>query len=247
MKHKNCLPRPLAAACFSLLAVLASSAAHAALIGPEYPAPGGTTFTTNGVAFRDSYAQARVGTYSGFDSSAYGQLYFGPSDNNAFCISLNGNTCSANEYLHPDANFSSDHTLRGTASFLNGSTGQTQQADTLLTLTLFDSANNVIPWVTGASVGLASTDFLADVTTAAAHGGFHYTANMAVCVPGGGCASPAQQYANYHMDAGGILFTSSSTAFFSTPAEANVPEPASLALVALGLAGVAVGKRRKNG
>jgi hypothetical protein len=250
-KEPACQRHRIALACMGLLVALGSSAAHAALIGPVYPAPGGNTFSTNGVAFRDSNptGPSRIATYAGFDPSAYGSLYFGVPDNNSVCISLDGNTCSASEYLHPDSNFftANNYSLSGSSTFLNGFTNQYQQATTHMSIYLYDSANNAIPWVTGASLGLSTSDFVADVTAAAASGGFHYVAAMQVCVTGGSCGAPGQQYAAYHMDGGGLLQTSVATAFFATaPAVAAVPEPGSLALIGIGLLGVAARQRRKK-
>lgn len=60
----------------ALVVCAAANGTHAAIVGPVYPAPGGTTFSSSGAATL-GHAGGRVFNYSGLDRSQYGDLYWG--------------------------------------------------------------------------------------------------------------------------------------------------------------------------
>lgn len=64
----------LTSACGGVALLVSVQASAATYIGPAFPAPGGTTFSTNGVL---AINPGRVATYQGFDLSASDDLYFG--------------------------------------------------------------------------------------------------------------------------------------------------------------------------
>ena len=192
----------------------------------------------------------RVGTYSGFDPSAYGQLYFGESSNFSIGVSMDaGNSVSGAEWMHLTSMSGNTVQLQGATSLFNSANSLTYTVNTRLTLLLFDASDNPINFVSGASVGLPNVEFLADVTAASASGGFHYNAQLLTnaCL-GFNCSlfdSAANTFANFHGDGGGTLLqTSISTGFFST---SPIPEPESYAmmLAGLGLVGF-IARQRKQ-
>lgn len=250
---KNSFLRRLPLALAAALS-LAATTAHAV---PAYVGfPTGAGFSSAGPALKDTGAATRTGTYSNFAPlGSYGQLYFGESpassgNLSSWGISLNsGNSITGSEWMtfNGFSGPSNDTVqLHGVTTLQNGNQGGTPYTiNTFLDLVLLDSFNNPITWVTGASVGL-TTDvaFVADVTAAAASGGFHYLANVFAC--GGtnnNCVSVSQMYSDNHADSFGAQLTSFGTGYFTTAA--GVPEPASLALLSLGLFAIGFGRRKK--
>src|SRR3974390_1721278 len=105
-------------ACISLLA---SVSAHAALLGPSYPAPGGNSFSG--------------GTYSGFNTSAFSALYWGSSTAAGPSAGFNG---SPNPLTFSSASGQVE-TFTGTSLWLdhNNGTFVTVPIELLVTLTGF--------------------------------------------------------------------------------------------------------------
>ena len=68
------LPRTLALAASLLLSL--ASIAHADLIGPVFPAPGGTTFSSTGSQIGQNPSPYATRSYSGFDPDMWDALYF---------------------------------------------------------------------------------------------------------------------------------------------------------------------------
>jgi hypothetical protein len=62
--------------CFLFALAAVPGAVASSLTGPVYPPPGGVTFSGTGSI---GSGIGRTGFYTSFDSSAYGDLYFGPS------------------------------------------------------------------------------------------------------------------------------------------------------------------------
>ncbi len=58
------------------LMALGSTARSATLAGPEYPPPGGVTFAPSGAG--SGIGLGKTFSYSNFDATKYGQLYWGP-------------------------------------------------------------------------------------------------------------------------------------------------------------------------
>lgn len=232
-------------------ALLACGTAQAQLSGPVYPAPGGTSFSSNGISFRAASSTPRIGTYSGFDPSAYGQLYFGETNNTSIGVSMDaGNSVTGAEWMRATSIFGNTVQLQGTTGLFNSANSQSYIVHTVMNLSLYDASNTPINFVTGLSVGLPDVDFLADVTTASGSGGFHYSATLQANACQGYTCSPFDSAANifsaYHADGNGTLLqTSVSTGFyFTTP----VPEPESYAMMVAGLGLVGyIARRRTQG
>ena len=138
--------RLLGAVC-ALLA-FASFNSQAALVGPDYPAPGGNDWSGNGVSAADGTA---IWSYSNFNSSAFNELYFGLNqldygpagaglDFTADTLSLFGTSGQTAEW-------------RASTTWMEPVTQVHQPADTRLIMTI--TGLGATPWITDlASIGL---------------------------------------------------------------------------------------------
>lgn len=116
-------------------------------------------------------------------------------------------------------------------------TGVNQPIDTYMDMWLMDNNNQGINFVTGASVGLA-TSFVANVTSAIENtGGFWYQARMYAC-HGNDCRSIAQFFDHYNIDPQAQSQTSFNGAFFYSANAVSAP-----GALALGLLGFALRRR----
>src|SRR5215469_12427489 len=86
-KSHRLVPVLLAASLFCEIAVFAT---QAALLGPTYPAPGNNSWspTYNNTQQSAGSAGGVTFSYSGFDTSAFSQLYWGPWDSTSVSSSL---------------------------------------------------------------------------------------------------------------------------------------------------------------
>ncbi|XOV87994.1 MAG: PEP-CTERM sorting domain-containing protein [Pseudomonadota bacterium] len=218
---------------FGLCATFAvGQQAIAGVVGPQWPAPGGTSYVSNGV---NPGSGIRVETFSGFDVTGLSGLYYGLDQ-------LNYGPAGAGLNGSPDP-FSlfvvSGQTAvwTGTTSYLDQNDGWIT-ADTRMTWTV--AGLGATPWITNlASVGLDTgfgdlgavidnslgQDFTLSWTIQADVGnGFQFIN-----------AIPQQQSQD------GKTSTSVARGFYSV----SVPEPATLVLLMLGLAAVLAGESRK--
>lgn len=95
MKNRTNLKRSIVI--ISLLVIcLAHHPALASLIGPEWPAPGGTNWSGSGNA---GITGGLTYSYWGFDSTKYDNLYWGPWEGTAIGASLDGPGISGSEIM----------------------------------------------------------------------------------------------------------------------------------------------------
>src|SRR6185437_13815016 len=83
---------------FASFVFVVSQATHADTIsGPHFPPPGGVSYSSTGTSARDSGGVTT--TYTSLNPSAYGTLYWGPTNNQSVNVSTQG---SHTEFLSFD-------------------------------------------------------------------------------------------------------------------------------------------------
>ncbi|WP_228896517.1 PEP-CTERM sorting domain-containing protein [Pseudoduganella aquatica] len=203
--------------------------AHATLT-PSYPPPGGVTFSGAGT---QGATGGRTNTYSGFNTSAFGQLYWGASTASLPGAALDGSV--------DPLTFSS---INGTTATWTGVTNWYDQQNgvtgTVQMRLLIDIGGlGATPWLLASTIAdmNAATGAVVNVSSAAS-----FTANLQFQANTG---SGFQAINNISVLQGNTR-TSFGGAFYATPAQtSNVPEPGSLALASLGLGALALIRRRK--
>lgn len=223
----------------TLLATVALSS-NAALTGPIYPAPGGNSFAPAGAPLGFG---TRVNIYSGFTPSSYSQLYWGDSVGFSVGIALDGAIDSLSEQI--TLSIIGPNVAQGTGStqYVNASNVLVPVV-TRFTLTLTDALFNPISLVSGASIGFPTADVVGDVTAATQSGGFIAQLRAEACQPGFvGCLDAAVFYNNQQTAFRPAPVQISFNGAFYYAAPTAVPEPGTLALIALGLAAFALRSR----
>jgi len=130
----------------ALITGLAGSVAQAStLVGPVYPAPGGNNFSSSGTDAGD--AGGVNWSYSGFNTGAFTQLYWGPSSGDAVQAGLDGS-------LHnlTFAGYNSSTQAEWSASPLSDGFGNPHSVEFLLTI-----ESGPVSFVDPTSVGLSSS------------------------------------------------------------------------------------------
>lgn len=143
----------ISALLFSIALLGSVSIVEAALIGPAWPAPGGTSFSASGAAGATG-GQDR--TYSAFDFSAFDQLWWGLGSVRS---SMDGEIDSAGETMSLVSMAGSVAVWNGVTS-INGSS-----VDTLLTVTIGTGAPG--GWLDPSTFGvsLTETNAFAEITS----------------------------------------------------------------------------------
>lgn len=221
--------------CFLTLSafiLFGTSVAWAALSGPVWPAPGGTSYIPSG---NEGSTGGKTFSYSGFDSTKYDKLYWGPSEGATIGASLNGSGISGSEIM----NFSS---FSGNKAYWTGSStwtwidgGGTQHINeainTRMTLTLTGAS-----FQDASALGKSSVGVLAQVNN-------DYAANILFEAQFGSTWMPVRDgYNLFETDPAIPTGTTFNGGFYYTP----VPVPAAVWLFGSGLVGL-IGLRRKFG
>jgi len=222
---------------FCTFTLIISFNSNAAVVGPEYPAPGGNLWAGNGVSGADGVA---VWNYSNFDSNAFSELYFGLNqvDYGALGAGLNGSVDAFSLYGVSGTTAE----WRANTQWLNPFTLNTQAAQTRLTMDITGLGAN--PWITNlASIGLDDVGMFGDLGAVADNSaGLNFTLNWSVeADTGSGWQSinSIQQ----HISHDGYTQSSVATGFYSV---SEVPVPAAVWLFGSGLIGlVGLGRRKK--
>lgn len=190
---------------------------QAALVGPSWPAPGGTTFTSSGVSPGDGI---RTWSYSEFDTAAFSELYWGPAG--AVFSRLSGSGPGSTMTFSGISGGGTVAYWTGTAYYLDNSLQQ-RTAPTLFRAT----ANNSMSWILGSSVGLPAVGAVVDNTA-----GVDFNVNLEFLVWNGYSYMPLNAFGNLydHGSASPNTQTSFSGGFYSA---APVPEPSTYVAGAL--------------
>jgi hypothetical protein len=225
----------------AVAACAVASPAAAQVTGPVYPAPGGTTFSTNG---QSQYQSGRVATYTGFDLSQTGDLYFGLTSHG---LAMDGAIDEAGENLMFDSVSSN---IAGGQAIYAGFTnvvGSTATIGTRLVLTFTDLAGNPLALTLDPTItATADPSFFGPLLNVT--GDFRMTGGFEA-YNGSAWVSAGPFYDAYPMKPAGAqgIRGSLGGGFYSTPnATAAVPEPATWAMMLLGFGGVGFQMRRQR-
>lgn len=211
-------------------------------MGPTFPPPGGVTFGAAGAGV--GKAGGTTFTFTGFNLAASSNLYWGAASANAVGMALDGLINNLGTFTGAARTeiVSLSLTGVGTAS----GTGTTEiltnsgllVRNTHFNLTVRDLTTALVPLITTGSVGLGFAGVLLDVNTLTTNG---FTALLEAFDTASGL--PLDNYFTSQNTLGGSSQTSFQGGFFYDPL--SVPEPGTLAILGLGLVGLAAARRRK--
>ena len=211
------------------ISLLGTVSAHAALLGPTYPAPGGNNFSfTSGSA-------GDVGgvtfSYSNFNTSAFSSLYWGSNSGDMPTAGLDGTAHS----LTTVSMSGPTETYSGLTSYTNPS-GTTSMIPIELVITISGITN---PWVSFSSANGSDPTNVGYVVNDSS--GTPFSANLAFLANAG---SGFQAINAIEVGSSGLANSSFDGAFYST---APVPLPAAVWLLVSGLGGfIGIFGRRKQ-
>lgn len=197
--------------------------ATAAVVGPVWPAPGGTSYSSSGAA---PFAGGLTGEYTNFNQASFDELWWGLWSTSYPAISLAG---GGSPVLTFDA--AASDLASGVAVF----TGQSYMAlfngtalmDTRWTIRATNLTGSSLAFVTGDSEGVAASPILLPVT-----GSFKLNHAAEARYAGGGNFAPVSDVFNAaHTPAGAQYTTDLSGGFYytePTPTPTAVPLPAAV-------------------
>lgn len=217
-----------------------ASAAQSTPLGPTYPAPGGNGFSATPLGASAGDPGGKTFSYSGFDTSQFTDLYWGPDD------SVPPQT-AVGETLDGTLHAMTFDTISGTTAYWNTTSPYTDPttlgtSTQTIWLSIDITGLGPTPWITSTSVGLpAAIGAVVDDST-----GANYSALLQFAVgPTLGGSTPlnsVQQPTSSNLTA-----SSFSGAFYYTPeAIANAAEPGTVALLGASLLGVGLVTRRRT-
>lgn len=221
----------------TLALTLATLHVHAAApTGPVFPPPGGVTFSGSGPS---ALSGTRTGSYSGFDLSATGDLYF---TIDPIRLAMDAAIDSAGETL--SLNLGLSNLAAGLAVFTGNtrviSFGNPIAVNTRFTMQALDAGNAPLALATNVDIGggalpvlLVGGNYKIQTSFQAAYASNNVYTSATSLFDGTVGKSPA----------GGQLLSSTSGGFYYTAAP--VPEPGTWALFGLGLALTGAAARRQ--
>jgi PEP-CTERM motif len=228
----------LTSACGGVVLLVSAQASATTYTGPVFPAPGGTSFSTNGITAVNS---GRVATYQGFDLNATDQLYFGITN---VGLAMDGAIDSPGETLTFDSALSNLAggivVYDGSSLVLNAALGIYQTAYNHFTLTFTDLSNNALSLTINPDIGGGLFPVL-DV-----QGGFHvgeaFTSSSSISGP---YTATSTYFNNLNtVNTPNLLQSSFSGGFYYT--ESALPEPSTWALMLIGFGSIGMSLRRSR-
>ncbi|PHS11067.1 MAG: hypothetical protein COA78_10475 [Blastopirellula sp.] len=214
---------------------------QAALLGPVYPAPGGNTFSGNGVSGADGLAIWNLG---GFDTNEFDSLYYG-ADNVNYGPNGAGLDGSANSFFFTGASGQTATWASNTLWRIHNSPGGSHSgASTRLTMTVEGLGAN--PWIDANSVGINIGTY-GDVGVVVDNSaGVAFTVKWEI-EANTGSGWQALNSVLQHSDHNGRTRSSFATGFYSTePVVDTVPEPTSMAIFGIGALCMGAGAARRR-
>ena len=228
----------LTAQLFPVIAGLALSTASIAVpLGPQFPAPGGTSYTSSGGDAGS--AGGHTFSYSGFVPSQFSALYWGPDDSLTPQSDAIGAGLDGNLYSMTFSSMSGTTAYWDTTSPYTNPTTLVPSSQTIW-LAIDITGLGSTPWVSAGSLGLPTwIGAVADNSS-----GAPFSANLQFTVgaaPGGTPIDNMQQPSNTS-----LTQTSFSGAFYYADPITPVPEPGTLALLGASMIGAVVLEGRKK-